>query len=247
MPTYSRRGLHGRVVHDIGLRILRGDLAPGAMVEHDAVEREYDVSRTVVREAIKVLSAKGLLEARPKRGTVVRERAAWNLLDPDLVAWQFEGKPDQAFILALNELRLIFEPAGAGLAAERATDDEVDAIQAALEKMRAQHGNVEAVTATDIALHRAILTATHNELLVRFESLIEAGLRVRHHLAFSTNWDATYLDLHAEVVAAIAQRLPGAAESAMRTLLVTAAVDAERALAAFGGAHAEALEPGATR
>ena len=235
MFTYSRRGLHGRVVHDIGLRILRGDLKPGAMLDTESVEREYEVSRTVVREAIKVLAAKGLLEARPKRGTVVREREAWNLLDPDLVAWQFEGKPNEAFIVALNELRLIFEPAGARLAAERATNDEIAAIETAFNRMRAQHGNVEGVTAADIVLHRVILNATHNELLMRFESIIEAGLRVRHHLAFSINWDAAYLDLHADVVAAIRHHLPDAAESAMRTLLVTAAADAERALNAFGG------------
>lgn len=230
MATYSRRGLHGLVVHDIGLRILRGDLPPGSLIETDVLLEEYDVSRTVIRESLKVLSAKGLVDARPKRGTIVRQRSHWNLLDPDIVAWQFEGEPDSSFIRHLNEVRQIFEPSCARLAAERATEDDVGAIQAALDMMRADHGNFEAVTRDDLRLHQAILSATHNELLQRFGVLIEAGLVVRNRLAFSVNHDETYLDLHAAVVAAVAARDPDVAERAMRCLLTTASEDAERAL-----------------
>ena len=103
--TYPRRGLHGELVHDIGVRILRGDLEPG-----DALPSEFDaggqtVSRTVVREAVKVLAAKGLVEARPKTGTQVRERRFWNLMDPDVLAWRLEATPGDDFFVEVFELR----------------------------------------------------------------------------------------------------------------------------------------------
>src|SRR2546428_11094091 len=82
--TYPRRGLHGAVVHEIGVRILRGDLAPGDLLPNeDELSGELAVSRTVLREAIKVLAAKRLVESRPKTGTRARERRGWNLIDPD--------------------------------------------------------------------------------------------------------------------------------------------------------------------
>ena len=95
--TYPRRGLHGQLVHDIGLRILRGQLEPG-----DSLAAEWgdqDVSRTVVREAVKVLAAKGLIVSRPKTGTQVRERRYWHMLDPDVLAWQVEAEPRDDFYL----------------------------------------------------------------------------------------------------------------------------------------------------
>src|SRR6266480_6010336 len=85
---YPDRSLHDRVVHAIGRKILGGELPPGALLP---AEPELGASRTVLREAIKVLAAKGLVEARPKTGTRVRPRDAWNLLDPDVLAWQQGG------------------------------------------------------------------------------------------------------------------------------------------------------------
>src|SRR5215213_2106849 len=212
--SYARRGLHGQVVDDIGRRIVRGDLAPGTVVDLDALEGALGVSRTVVREAVKVLEAKGLLEARPKRGTVVRPRAAWNLLDPDVVGWCFEDGPDPRFLAALNELRQALEPAAARLAAARASPEDVAAMREALAALRADHGNIDASTEDDVALHRAILAASGNELLVRVGALIEAGLR----------------DRHGEVVAAIAAGDGDRAETAMRHLVLDAAADTMRLL-----------------
>jgi GntR family transcriptional regulator, galactonate operon transcriptional repressor len=228
--SYARRGLHGQVVDDIGRRIVRGDLAPGTAVDLDALEGALGVSRTVVREAVKVLEAKGLLEARPKRGTVVRPRAAWNLLDPDVVGWCFEDGPDPRFLAALNELRQALEPAAARLAAARASPEDVAAMREALAALRADHGNIDASTEDDVALHRAILAASGNELLVRVGALIEAGLRGRDRLAFSYGWDTGYLDRHGEVVAAIAAGDGDRAETAMRHLVLDAAADTVRLL-----------------
>src|SRR4051812_45996852 len=104
--TYPRRGLHGAVVHDIGVRILRGDLRPGDVLPaEEELGGELGVSRTVLREAIKVLAAKRLVESRPKTGTRVLPRGEWNLIDPDVLAWRLEADPDEQFFADVNELR----------------------------------------------------------------------------------------------------------------------------------------------
>src|SRR5437773_10142973 len=120
--TYPRRGLHGALVHDIGVRILRGELKPGdPLPVDDGAGDEPEVGRTVLREAIKVLAAKRLVESRPKTGTRVRPRKDWNLLDPDVLAWQVEAGADAEFLAQALEVRRMIEPAAARLAAERAT------------------------------------------------------------------------------------------------------------------------------
>ena len=101
--TYPRRGLHGELVHDVGVRILRGELEPG-----DSLADEWDdeVSRTVVREAVKVLAAKGLIVSRPKTGTQVRDRRYWHLLDPDVLAWRLGARAGRAsFFVNVFETR----------------------------------------------------------------------------------------------------------------------------------------------
>lgn len=232
MTTYSQRGLHGQLVHDIGVRIVRGQLAPGDVIDTAVTERDYGVSRTVVREAVKVLAAKGLVDALPKRGTIVRAPTSWNLLDPDVLAWQFAETPDARTLRALHEVRLIFEPAGARMAADRADETDLAAIQAAMTAMRAHHGDVEAVIVDDVRLHRAILAATHNLLMPAFESLIEAGLRARNRVIMARVSSPSYLERHAAVVRAIAARDGEAAETAMRRLLEDAAADDERVVGA---------------
>lgn len=234
MTTYSRRGLHGRLVHDIGIRIVRGQLAPGDVIDTAATELEHGVSRTVVREAVKVLAAKGLVDALPKRGTVVRAPTSWNLLDPDVLAWQFAETPDARTLRALHEVRLIFEPAGARLAAERADEADLATIRAAMAAMREHHGDVEAVIVDDVRLHRAILAATHNLLMPAFESLIEAGLRARNRIIMARVSTPSYLERHAAVVQAIADHDGDAAETAMRQLLNDAAADDARVMGTAG-------------
>src|SRR5712691_5374636 len=103
---YPRGGLHGQIVHSIGRRILRGEILPGEVLPLDS---GLPASRTVQREAIKVLAAKGLVESRPKTGTRVRPRQSWNLLDPDVLAWQQDGAVDDALLRKLTEVRRIIE------------------------------------------------------------------------------------------------------------------------------------------
>ena len=135
---YPRRGLHGEVVHTIGLQIVNGDLQPGdALPPEDDLTSDLSVSRTVLREAVRVLAAKGLVEARPKTGTRVRERGEWNILDPDVLSWRTEASDDHKLYEETTEIRLAIEPLAARLAATRATDEEVAGIMEAYAGMAA--------------------------------------------------------------------------------------------------------------
>ena len=125
---YPRAGVHGRIVHAIGRRIVKGEIQPGEQLPTAARVR---ASRGVVREAVKVLAAKGLVVSRPKTGTRVRPRESWNLLDPDVLAWRQEGVPPGAFLGKLTEVRLLIEPGAAELAARRARPAQIAALQAA--------------------------------------------------------------------------------------------------------------------
>src|SRR5829696_6445731 len=125
---YPRRGAHGETVYEIGRRIVSGELQPGDLLPEGELIAELDISRTVLREAIKVLGAKGLVEAKPRVGTKVSARNHWRLMDPDILAWQSEAGLDEPFLRNLAEVRYVIEPAAARLAAQRATEEEIDII-----------------------------------------------------------------------------------------------------------------------
>ena len=174
-------GIHAGVVHAIGRRIVRGELAPGEILpEQGELSRLLGVSRTVVREATKVLATKGLVESRSKRGTVVLNRASWRLLDPDVLAWLTEAGPDPDFLRSVFEVRRIIEPAAARLAAERASASELAAIEDALADMATADGSATYLAA-DVRYHEILVAATHNDHLVQlvaaFGPAFQAGLR----------------------------------------------------------------------
>eukprot|EP01035_Chromulina_nebulosa_P037515 gene37515-50643_t len=121
--------IHGTIAHDIGVEIVSGVRKPGDVFGGEIEASEaLGVSRTAYREAIRILAAKGLIESRPKAGTRVTQRSRWNLLDPDVLGWAFEGEPDTDFILDLFELRSVIEPAAAAFAARRRSDDDLATI-----------------------------------------------------------------------------------------------------------------------
>jgi DNA-binding FadR family transcriptional regulator len=225
--TFSRRGLHGQIVDSLGRRIVGGEFPPGAVVDLELLEQELSVSRTVMREAVKVLTTKGLLDARPRLGTFVRERRHWNLLDADVMAWRGGGDPDERLLFDLEEVRRIVEPWGARLAAERRTDDDVEAMRTALSRMEESErgGNVEEHIAADAAFHRAVLAASQNELLERLEVVLEPALRARDALAFAHSHGDAFLHAHAAVAEAIAATDPDRAQASMSALLEAAAAD----------------------
>jgi DNA-binding FadR family transcriptional regulator len=234
MQQYVARGVHGQTVDLLAHRILTGQLAEGATLDLIALQSEFDVSLTVLREALRVLAAKGMVDARPKRGTFVRPRTDWSLLDGDVLRWQFARQARPRLFEDLHELRSIVEPGAASLAADRATDDDLTALDAALAAMAAAGPDPAAAVAADLAFHRALLTATHNELILRMEILIETGLAERDRMVHGAAGPRDPVPSHRAVVDAIRCRDPGQAARAMGELLEEAIEDVakleERAL-----------------
>jgi DNA-binding FadR family transcriptional regulator len=236
MTPYARRGVHGQTVEALARRILGGEIPEGATLDLVALQSELDVSLTVLRESLKVLAAKGMVDARQKRGTFVRSRADWNLLDADVLRWQFEGgrttQADRALLQSLAEVRAIIEPAAVRLAAERRTDADLAALDEALAAMDRSESDPAHVVDADLAFHRALLAATHNELLERMEMVIESGLAHRDRIVHSSPHSEDPLPAHRAVLDAVRERDPLAAEAAMRALLEQAGRDLDRVGAA---------------
>jgi DNA-binding FadR family transcriptional regulator len=173
---YTGRNLHGQVVSELGKRIVSGIYpAEAVLPNEEQLCQELEVSRTALREAVKVLAAKGLLESRPRIGTRVRNRDLWNLLDPDILAWRCAIGADAEFLRHLTELREIIEPAAASLAAASRRPEQLVVIRAALQTMEVSTSISEWVEA-DLAFHTAILKATNNPLLMPLAAIIGSAL-----------------------------------------------------------------------
>jgi DNA-binding FadR family transcriptional regulator len=220
--------VHGQTVEVLAQRILTGQLAEGHTIDLIALQTEFDVSLTALREALRVLAAKGMVDARPKRGTFVRPRAAWSLLDPDVLRWQFARPQRPGLFDDLHELRGIVEPGAASLAAARATDDDLAALDGALAEMAAAGDDAAAAVAADLAFHRALLAATHNELVQRMEVVIETGLAERDRMVHGAAGTSDPVPSHQAVVEAIRRRNPTQAARAMGKLLDQAIEDVAR-------------------
>jgi GntR family galactonate operon transcriptional repressor len=171
--------VHGAVVDAIGRWILGGTYAPDDLLpREDDLALELGVSRTSIREAVKVLSAKGLLQARRRVGVRVRDRDDWNLLDPQVLSWHPDVGRDEALITSLIEARRIIEPAAAALAASRATAADLARIeQAYLGMERNLRTNLEACCEADLMFHSGVVAASHNVVLKGLTGTIEAALR----------------------------------------------------------------------
>lgn len=174
----GKERLHGSIAHQLGVEIVSGRHQPGDILSNEIEFSErLQVSRSAYREAVRILAAKGLVESRPRVGTRVTEMGRWNLLDPDVLAWFFEAEPARALVEGLFELRMIVEPAAAAFAAERRTDDQVEAMRAALELMESEGLKTEAGQAADRDFHQLVLDATGNPPLASLASTIGAGVR----------------------------------------------------------------------
>lgn len=208
------------VVATLGAEIARGGFAPGGTLpaEPDLAAR-FDASRTVIREAVKTLVAKGLVTVGPRHGTRVRPRDEWSLLDRDVLDWlASSGEIDQDLLEAIEEVRAIIEPAAAALAAQRATVNDRARIAASFEAMQAAARAADPVAAieADKAFHLAILDATHNPVLQAFRGAIDAILSALFVKAVGRlEWFEGNLPQHGDVVTAIAARDPQQASDAM--------------------------------
>lgn len=229
--TYPRRGLHGEVVHTIGVQIVGGELQPGDPLPPEAeLITDLAVSRTVLREAVRVLSAKGLVEARPKTGTRVRAREDWNILDPDVLSWRIEATNDNGRLYdEATEMRLGIEPLAARLAATRALDEEIAGIAEAFAGMEAGVDDQAAYLAADLQFHDRILAASHNELLGHLGGILHGVLATTFELTTSPRRSrGRALPLHRAIVDGIAARDEARADQATRALIADSAADIKR-------------------
>jgi DNA-binding FadR family transcriptional regulator len=214
----SKRNLFAYVADELGSRIVRGEIKPGGTFPIEAeLGEEFGASRSVIREAVKSLAAKGLLESRTRTGIRVLPPERWNLFDLDVLEWRYMSMPLEVFYRELFEIRRMIEPEAAALAAERGTALEVAAIQSAYEAMETSQSTSDEAIAADLLFHRSILAAGHNALLLQMGSLIGVGLLVSYRI--SKDPFTVFLDKHKEVLIAIRGRKPEAARRAMDGLL----------------------------
>lgn len=221
MPRLEKRALHAQIVDEIGRRIVSGALQPGKpLTSESGLCAEMGVSRTVLREAFRVLSDKGLIEARPKAGTLVTHPERWNFLDRDVMAWKLDSGVTADFIVDLYELRHLIEPVAAALAAGRATPDDLSRLQTAYVDMEAAGDDGQALLEPDLRFHRSVIDATGNPLVASLGHLIEAALEANFQLSVGTpRGQRQSMPLHKAVLDAIAEGDANAARIAMRQLI----------------------------
>ncbi|WP_442793641.1 FadR/GntR family transcriptional regulator [Paraburkholderia sp. ZP32-5] len=212
--------LHGRTAQQLATAILRGDYPPESILPREAELMEtFGVSRTVLREALRTLTSKGLIESRPRVGTRVRAKSAWNLLDANLLDWYSRVAEPVAFALKLQEMREMIEPYAAGLAAASHTGDTLRALAAAHAAMAAAR-NVDEWVRADLQFHLSVLSACSNELLIPLGALIERTLEAQLRLnAKRADVFNASLAEHTAVFDAISTRNAAAAQAAMASLL----------------------------
>lgn len=211
----DRKSMHARIVRDLGLMIIGEKLKPGDRLPPEAsLLAQFDVSRPVLREAIRVLVAKGLVRSRQRAGATVRPRDEWHLLDPDVLIWTIQTQPLPRFVESLLTVRRIFEPAAAAMAAHVASDEALAAIADAYQRMEAARAP-EDLLEPDLEFHRRIAEATGNELLSYIGNMLSLALRESIQLSSRhPNTHALSLPRHKAILTALQARDPLAAQQA---------------------------------
>ncbi len=219
--------LHGQVAHKIGREIITGVVREGEFLARESeLAVRFGVSRQAIREALKVLTAKGLLGSRRRTGTFVLPRSSWNLFDPDVLAWHSPDDLRPEFLLAITELRRVIEPVAAGMAARRGSPDRIAAIGTAVEGMRESIGGDPVVfDAADASFHAAIFSACGNDLIERLGSMMMPmlGVSLERQKAVRQFDDEQIVAVHEAVYAAIQRGNADEATEAMTRIIEVAA------------------------
>ena len=232
-PAAPTKNAHGHTVDRIGEAIVAGRYVVGGTLPAEPLLCDaFGVSRTVVREAVKSLAAKGLLVAGPKVGTRVLPADNWNWFDPDVVTWQTQAGLTREFLRDLQELRRVVEPAAVRMAAERATARDIVDIEAAYAGMQhaIEHGGD--YVANDLKFHQGLLRAGGNRMMVQMSKAIGALLRTSFEVSTTLlDGPASSLPLHRAVLDAVIAHKPEAAERASLRLIDSARDDIDQVLA----------------
>jgi DNA-binding FadR family transcriptional regulator len=213
--TIPRRGIFGYFVHELGRRIVGGDYPVGSNLpnEPDLVE-QFAISRTVVRETMKCLAGKGLVEIKTRVGTRVRERSYWHHLDTDVMVWYYETGPSTEIMRSIKDLRRVLEPEATARAATRGTEEDLKAIAAAYEDMVAFSGDVNATADADLRFHTAIFAATKNMVYAQLIDLIAVAIYANRTISkpeVVAEGQKRALPYHKAILDAIVARDPDAA------------------------------------
>ena len=227
------KNVHGHTLDHLGEAIVGGHYAPGSSIPPEpTLCEELGVSRTVVREAVKSLVAKGMLVTGPKVGTRVLPSDQWNWFDPDVVAWQSKAGLTRDFLRDLQELRRVVEPAAVRMAAERANSADIVGIEAAYAGMKDAIEQGGDYVRYDLAFHQGLLQAAHNRMVAQMSKALGALLRTSFEISTSRpHGPASSLPLHRAVLDAVIERNPARAERACLVLIDGAADDIDQVLA----------------
>jgi DNA-binding FadR family transcriptional regulator len=226
------KNVHGNTVDHLGEAIVAGRYAPGSSIPPEPVLGEsLGVSRTVVREAIKSLVAKGLIHTGPKVGTRVLPEDQWNWFDPDVIIWKSKAGLTREFLRDLQDLRQVVEPAAVRMAAERATAQDIAEIEAAYQGMRRAVEEGGDYVTYDLLFHQGLVRACRNRMIVQMSKVLGALLRTSFEIS-TTRKDGprNSLPLHRAVLDAVIARNPAKAEKAIIALIDGARQDIEQVL-----------------
>ncbi len=218
-PLQLGRNLTYGMLDSLGRAIVTGHYEGEAFPTEAELAKQHGVSRSVTREAVKMLTAKGLLSARPRQGTVIQSAAAWNLFDTDVLRWLLERKFSVELLKHFNQLRVAIEPESAALAARFGDDSDRANISAGLARMEAAEAGNDDTLEADIAFHVAILRASKNPFYAQFREVVATALRTSIRFTNRIKGRSASLADHAAVRDAIAARDPDGARNAMRALI----------------------------
>jgi GntR family transcriptional regulator, galactonate operon transcriptional repressor len=215
------RSSQNHVAREIARLIVTGTWPEGEILPREIeLAAQFDVSRTSIRESLSILKAKGLIAAKQKAGTHVRERVNWNMLDAELLEWTWALRPIAEFARQLLQVRRIVEPEASAICAVRGTDADLARIERAYREMEAAGSDARAYTEPDLRFHRAILTATANDFLVAFGATVDAALRMSFALSTrNPGAPSKSLPYHRAVLDAIWARDPNRARAEMHRLM----------------------------
>lgn len=231
--------LSQRMTQELGRAIVCGEYSRDESLPTEAeLCAQFGVSRSAVREAVKMLSAKGLISSRPRQGIRILPEEDWNIFDPDLLKWTLESKPTLKVLQEFLQLRVAIEPEVAALAAKYGSEEQIAAIEKSLNQMATATTPEQALEA-DIAFHVSILYASRNRFYIRLRDFIQTALRVSINYTnpIKANPESV-VEEHGKVLIAIKNRNPERAKRAMLFLIDEALSFIEAALVEEGSKEA---------